>query len=533
MNRRGFLQASMLVGAMGLTRSVLANDAFGAAVASPDDKNFELAETTIADLQEAMKAGKLTARNIAEKYLKRIEDVDQRGAKLNSVIEINPDALAIAEALDKERKAKGARGPLHGIPVLIKDNIDTADRMKTTAGSLALVESKPLRDAFIAQRLREAGAVIIGKTNLSEWANFRSTRSTSGWSARGGQTRNPYALDRNPCGSSSGSGASVAANLCAVAVGTETDGSIVCPSSANSIVGIKPTLGLVSRTGIIPIAHSQDTAGPMARTVRDAAILLSALAGLDASDAVTRESRGKAHTDYTRFLDTNGLSGARIGVARKSFGFNDGVDKLLEDAIKEMKRLGAIVVDPADIATHGKFDDSEFEVLLYEFKADLNAYLAKLGARAPVHSLKEIIEFNERHKDKEMPYFGQEIFIRAQEKGALTSRAYRLALSKNHRLSRTEGIDATIQKHRLDAIIAPTGGPAWTTDLVNGDHFGGGSSSAAAVAGYPNITVPAGYVHGLPVGISFFGRAYTEPVLLKLAYAFEQATSHRRPPQLS
>ncbi len=532
MNRRSFLQTSMLVGAMGLTRSVSANDASGAAVALPDDKKFELAETTIADLQEAMKAGKLSARNIAEKYLKRIEDVDQRGAKLNSVIEINPDALVIAEALDKERKERGARGALHGIPVLIKDNIDTADGMKTTAGSLALVESKPLRDAFIAQRLREAGAVIIGKTNLSEWANFRSTHSTSGWSARGGQTRNPYALDRNPCGSSSGSGAAVAANLCAVAVGTETDGSIVCPSSANSIVGIKPTLGLVSRTGIIPIAHSQDTAGPMARTVRDAAILLSALAGIDASDAVTRESRGKAHTDYTSFLDTNGLSGARIGVARKTFGFNDDVDKLMEDAIKEMKRLGAIVVDPADIATHGKFDDSEFEVLLYEFKADLNAYLAKLGESVPVRSLKDLIEFNKRHKDKEMPYFGQEIFIRAQEKGALTSKAYRLALSKNHRLSRTEGIDATIQKHRLDAIIAPTGGPAWTTDLVNGDHFGGGSSSAAAVAGYPNITVPAGYVHGLPVGISFFGRAYSEPVLLKLAYAFEQATKFRRPPQL-
>jgi amidase len=494
-------------------------------------KEFEFDEVTIRELQEAMTSGKRSARSIAKSYLERIEEIDRHGPKLSSVIEVNPDALAIADALDKERKAKGARSPLHGIPVLIKDNIDTADRMKTTAGSLALMESKPLRDAFVAQRLREAGAVIIGKTNLSEWANFRSTHSTSGWSARGGQTRNPYALERNPCGSSSGSGASVAANLCTVAVGTETDGSIVCPSSANSVVGIKPTLGLVSRAGIIPIAHSQDTAGPMARTVWDACLLLGALAGVDARDAVTRESRGKAHADYTQFLNADGLRGVRLGVARKSFGFNDGVDKLMEDAIKEMKRRGATIVDPADIATNGKFDDSEFEVLLYEFKADLNAYLAGLGANAPVNTLKDLIDFNERNKDKEMPYFGQEIFIKAQEKGPLTSKAYRLALSKNHRLSRTEGIDATMQKHKLDAIIAPTGGPAWPTDLINGDHFGGGSSSAAAVAGYPNITVPAGYVHGLPVGISFFGRAYSEPVLIKLAYAFEQATKFRRAPE--
>lgn len=531
LNRRRFLQASLLGGAMTLTHSVWAADENPALMSSNSIAKFEFEETTIAELQEAMKSGKHTARGIAAKYLERIAEIDKRGVQLNSVIETNPDALAIADALDKERKAKGARGPLHGIPVLIKDNIDTADRMKTTAGSLALLEAKPLRDAFVAQRLREAGAVIIGKTNLSEWANFRSTNSTSGWSGRGGQTRNPYALDRNPCGSSSGSGVSVSANLCAVAVGTETDGSIVCPSSANSIVGIKPTVGLVSRAGIIPISHSQDTAGPMARTVTDAAILLGALAGLDTRDAVTSESRGKAQADYTRFLDPNGLRGARIGVARKTFGFNDHVDKLMEDAIKEMKRLGATIVDPADIATAGKFDESEFEVLLYEFKADLNAYLEGLGANAPARSLKDLIEFNERNKDKEMPYFGQEIFLRAQEKGPLTSKAYKLALAKNHRLSRTEGIDATVRKHRLDAIIAPTGGPAWTTDLINGDHFGGGSSSAAAVAGYPNITVPAGYVHGLPVGISFFGRAYSEQVLIKLAYAFEQATNFRRAPQ--
>lgn len=493
--------------------------------------SFELEEATIAQLQQAMGSGALTARSIAEKYLARIRDIDKRGPAINSVIEINPDALSIADALDKERKAKGARGPLHGIPILIKDNIDTADRMMTTAGSLALAGSISSRDSFVAQRLRAAGAVILGKTNLSEWANFRSTKSTSGWSGRGGQTRNPYVLDRNPCGSSSGSGAAVAANLCLAAIGTETDGSVVCPSSANSIVGIKPTLGLVSRSGIIPIAHSQDTAGPMARTVTDAAILLGALAGVDPRDGITRESRGRLRNDYAQFLDPKGLRGTRIGVARKSFGFSEKVDKLMSAAIEVMKSQGAIIIDPADIITAGKFDDSEFEVLLYEFKADLNAYLAGLGPSAPVHSLKEIIEFNERNREKEMPYFGQDIMIKAEAKGPLTSDAYRKALAKNHRLSRTEGIDAVMLKHRLDAMIAPTGGPPWTTDLINGDHFTGGFSTPAAVAGYPHITVPAGYVHGLPVGISFFGRAYSEPMLIKVAYAFEQATRLRRPPQ--
>lgn len=532
MNRRGFLRASMLGSAMLLTHSMLVGTEKRAWAMSPRrDKKFELEETTIAELQQAMTTGKLSARSITEKYLKRIEEVDQRGG-LNSVIETNPDALAIAEALDRERKEKGARTPLHGIPVLIKDNIDTADKMKTTAGSLALMNEKPLRDAFVAQRLREAGAVILGKTNLSEWANFRSTRATSGWSGRGGQTHNPYALDRNPCGSSSGSGASVAANLCAVAVGTETDGSIVCPSSANSIVGIKPTVGLVSRAGIIPISQTQDTAGPMARSVTDAAILLGALAGIDERDAVTKESRGKAFTDYTQFLKADGLKGARIGVARKFFGFNDRVDKLMENAIEAMKQQGAVIVDPADIATNGKFDDSEFEVLLYEFKAGINAYLAGLGVNARVKTLKDLIEFNEKHKEREMPYFGQEIFIRAEQKGPLTEKAYLAALKKDERLSRKEGIDATMLKDKLDAIIAPTGGPAWTTDLINGDHFGGGSSTPAAVAGYPSITVPAGYVYGLPVGISFFGAAYSEPVLIRLAYAYEQATKLRRPPEL-
>ncbi len=523
-NRRRFLQA----GATAIVAPVFGGSS---ALASQTAKPFELEETTIADLQDAMKSGKYTARQITEMYLARIGDIDKREPAINSVIEINPDAQVIADALDRERKEKGPRGPLHGIPILIKDNIDTADRMMTTAGSLALSGSTPSKDAFIAGRLRQAGAVLLGKTNLSEWANFRSTHSTSGWSGRGGLTKNPYALDRNPCGSSSGSGAATAANLCAAAIGTETDGSIVCPSSANSLVGIKPTLGLVSRSGIIPIAHSQDTAGPMARCVADAAILLGALTGTDSRDKVTNQSRSKSMTDYTKYLDPAGAKGARIGIIRKSFGFSERVDKLMNESIEVMKRLGAVIVDPADIPTAGKFDDSEFEVLLYEFKADLNAYLASLGPRAPVHSLKEIIAFNEQNRAKEMPYFAQEIMTRAEAKGPLTSPAYQKALAKNLRLSRTEGIDAVMIKHKLDALIAPTGGPPWKTDLINGDHFTGGFSTASAVAGYPHITVPAGYVYGLPVGLSFAGRAYTEPVLIKLAYAYEQATKHRRAPQ--
>jgi amidase len=405
--------------------------------------------------------------------------------------------------------------------------------MLTTAGSLALAGAKPpARDAFIVEKLRAAGAVILGKTNLSEWANFRSTHSTSGWSGRGGQTRNPYALDRNPCGSSSGSGAAVAANFAAAAIGTETDGSIVCPSSSNSIVGIKPTLGLVSRAGIIPIAHSQDTAGPMARTVADAAALLNALAGIDPRDEATTQRAGaSAAIDYTASLDAGGLRGARIGVARKFFGFNDRVDKLMEAAIEMMKRSGAVIVDPADIPTTGKFDDSEFEVLLYEFKADLNKYLAERGSLAPARSLKDLIEFNEQQREREMPYFGQEIFLRAEAKGPLTDKEYKEALAKNLRMARAEGIDSVMSEHKLDALIGPTGGPPWTTDLINGDHFAGASSTPAAVAGYPNINVPAGFIYGLPVGISFFGRAYSEPTLIKLAYAFEQATKHRQPPR--
>jgi len=521
MKRRQFLQST-------------AATTLAAAIAkpfSPPPPAFELDELTIADLQQGLSSGKYTSRQLVEKYSDRINDVDKKGPALRSVIEMNPDAEQIAVALDRERKEKGPRGPLHGIPILIKDNIDTQDRMMTTAGSLALVGAKPPRDAFVAQRLRAAGAIILGKTNLSEWANFRSNKSSSGWSGRGGQTKNPYALERNPCGSSFGSGAAVAANLCTAAVGTETDGSVVCPSSANSLVGIKPTVGLVSRAGIIPIAHSQDTAGPMARTVTDAAILLAALTGIDPRDDATNASRGKSVTDYREFLNKDGLRGMRLGIARKHFGFNDRVDKLMSDLLAEMKRLGAVLIDPADVPTTGKFDDSELEVLLYEFKADLNTYLAGLGPQAPVRSLKDVIEFNEKNRDREMPYFGQDIMLKAEAKGPLTSKPYLAALNKNHLLTRAQGIDAVMKKNQLDALVAPTGGPPWPTDWINGDHFTGGYSSASAVAGYPHITVPAGYVFGLPVGISFFGGAFSEAKLIKIAYAFEQATKLRRPPQ--
>jgi amidase len=533
-NRRGFLQSGLVAGAVAaISAPVLArvNSIAGEQPAVAAPQAFEFEEVTLSELQDAMQSGRKSSRAIVAAYLARVQEIDKAGPAVNSIIELNPDALETADRLDAERRAGRIRGPLHGVPVLIKDNIDTADKMQTTAGSLALVGAKPRQDAFIVQRLRDAGAVILGKTNLSEWANFRSSHSTSGWSGRGRQTRNPYVLDRNPCGSSSGSGAGISANLCAVGVGTETDGSIVCPSSANGIVGIKPTLGLVSRSGIIPISHSQDTAGPMARTVRDAAILLGVLAAPDPKDKVTSESREKTQTDYTKFLDPDGLRGARIGIPRKLYGYSDRVDKLMAEAIDVMKKQGAEIIDPAEIPTNGKFDDSEMEVLLFEFKADLNAYLAGLGPGAPVRTLKDIIEFNEKHRDREMPYFGQELMIRAEAKGPLTDKPYLAALSKNHKLSRKQGIDAVMDKFRLDALVAPTGGPAWPTDLLNGDHFTGGSSTAAAVAGYPNINVPGGYVFGLPVGISFFGRAYAEPTLIRLAYAFEQATKHRRSPK--
>jgi amidase len=492
---------------------------------------FPLEEVTAAQLQDWMTSGRYTARQVAEMYLRRIDEIDRSGPTLRAVIEVNPDALTIADALDAERKAKGARGPLHGIPVLIKDNIDTADKMLTTAGSLALEGTRPAKDAFIVERLRAAGAVILGKTNLSEWANFRSTHSTSGWSGRGGQVRNPYALDRNACGSSSGTGAAIAANLAAIGVGTETDGSIVCPSGANGLVGIKPTLGLVSRTGIVPIAHSQDTAGPMTRTVADAALLLGAMMGVDPSDPATARSDAHAVRDYTKSLDPAALKGARIGVARKQyFGYSAVADRLVDQAIADMKAQGAVIVDPADIPTASKMDACENEVLLYEFKADLNKYLASRGPSSPVHSLQDLIAFNEREKAREMPFFGQEQLLSAQKKGPLTSPAYVAARTKCRALARTQGIDLVIARHRLDAIVAPTGSPAWTTDLVNGDHFTGASSTPAAVAGYPSITVPAGEAFGLPVGISFIGPAWSEPKLIALAYAYEQAHKHRRPP---
>ena len=517
----------MMYPALGGARVVAA-----AAPRVPEIKPFELEEITIDELQAGMKSGKFTARSITEKYLERIQQIDGQGPAVNCVIEINPDALQIADTLDRERKEKGARGPLHGVPILIKDNIDTADRMMTTAGSLALVDApKPSKDAFVAARLRRAGALILGKTNLSEWANIRSSHSTSGWSARGGLTRNPYVLDRNACGSSSGTGAGVSANLAAGGIGTETDGSIVCPSSVNGLAGIKPTVGLVSRSGIIPISHSQDGAGPMCRTLRDAVIMLAALTGVDPEDSYTADSQGKSYTDYTQFLDVNGLKGARIGVARKYFGFSEGVDGIMAEAIDVMMRQGATIVDPADIETFGKFDDSETLVLQYELKADMEKYLARRGPASPMKTLKDLIEFNSKNAQKEMPYFGQDMFLKAQERGPLTTRQYVDALEKNHRLTRIEGIDAVMDKFKLDALIAPTGGPAWITDLVTGDHFGGGSSNAAAVAGYPNINVTAGYMFGLPVGISFFGLAWSEPTLLKLAYGFEQATQARKAPQ--
>lgn len=488
----------------------------------------DLDEITITQLQDGMLKGAMTSRAVCEAYIARIT---ARNDQLHAVIELNPDALSIADSLDAERRAGKLRGPMHGIPVLIKDNIATLDKMQTTAGSLALVGSRVPRDAFVAAQLRAAGAVILGKTNLSEWANFRSTHSTSGWSGRGGQARNPYALDRTTSGSSSGTGAAIAANLCAVGVGTETDGSIVDPSSRCSLVGIKPTVGLVSRAGIIPISHSQDTAGPMARTVTDAAILLTTLAGIDARDAATADSKGRAATDYTKFLDARGLAGARIGVPRPHyFGYSPHADTLVNAAIEVMRAAGAVIVDPAPIATARDIDDPEFDVLLYEFKADLNAYLAELAPGANARTLADLIAYDEAHRAQELPYFGQEIFEKAQAKGPLTEQAYIDALAKCRRLARTEGIDATMDKYKLDALVAPTNGPPPPIDLVNGDCGSGGSSTPAAVAGYPSVTVPAGYAFGLPAGVSFFGRAWSEGTLIKLAYAYEQASKMRRPP---
>ena len=537
LSRRAFLRASGVAGALAAAESACAE---GVAVptsarqeTSAGTDDFPLAEATIADLQEGLASGEWTTRSLAEAYLSRIEEIDGRGPTLRSVLETNPDALAIADRLDRERREGRLRGPLHGVPVLLKDNIDTADRMTTTAGSLALAGWIPAEDSAVASRLRAAGALLLGKANLSEWANFRSTRSSSGWSGRGGQCRNPYVLDRNPCGSSSGSGAAVSANLAAAAIGTETDGSIVCPSSANGIVGIKPTVGLVSRAGIIPISHTQDTAGPMARTVRDAAVVLGVLAGADARDPASAAADERGLADYTPFLDPAGLQGARIGVARQFLGFHDGVDRLVEEAVDAMRAAGAVILDPVVLgagAGRGALQMAEAEVLFYEFKAGLNAYLAARGPGTEVRSLAELIAFNERNAETEMPYFGQERFIAAEAKGPLSEPGYLAALAASRRLSRAEGIDRTMDEQRLDAIVGPTGGPAWVTDLVNGDHFGGSSSGYPAAAGYPNVTVPAGAVHGLPVGLSFFGRAWSEPTLIRIAHAFEQATGARFAP---
>jgi amidase len=521
-----FLTSLLGTGALAFVAAVITEDGLTQA--------GEAAETTepdIAALQAQLRSGELTGSALVKRYLRRIEKLDHSGPKLRSVLEVNPDAVRLATDLDRERKQKGPRGPLHGIPILIKDNIDTADRMTTTAGSLALEGWIPPDDAFLVKRLREAGAVILGKTNLSEWANFRSSRSSSGWSGRGGQTRHPYALDRNPSGSSSGSAVSVAANLCAAAVGTETDGSIVSPANACGIVGIKPTLGLISRSGIIPIAHSQDTAGPMARTVADAAALLGVLAGVDPHDAATAASRGHGLADYTQFLDANSLRGARLGIARQFLGANRRVDALAERALQELRRQGATLVEVDDIPNLNAFGASESEVLHYEFKADLNAYLARLPEGRP-RSLKELIAFNERESERELPFFGQETFLRAEAKGPLTEQAYLDALERNHRLSRTEGMDVVFERHQLDALLAPTGGPAGLTDLIYGGGGGlRGPSSLAAVSGYPHLTVPMGYVFGLPVGLSFLGLAWSEGRLIQLAYAYEQATHHRKPPR--
>jgi len=515
MKRRNFFKTAALGGGT-LAFAPLSSCVHPTAKTEPSVNyaDFDLNELTIAQLQEKMSSGVFTSAEITQKYLDRIELTNTKGPELRAVIEINPEALEIAKQLDAERKSGKVRGSLHGIPVLIKDNIDTGDRMQTTAGSLAMVGTPAPDDAIIIKKLREAGAVLLGKTNLSEWANFRSTKSSSGWSGRGGQVRNPFSLDRSPCGSSSGTGAAVSANLCAIGIGTETDGSIVCPSGINGIVGIKPTLGLWNGDGIIPISHSQDTAGPMARTVADAAVLLGLLA--------------EKNQDYSQFLDAGGLKNARIGIASDFFGFNGEVEKLMAEAIQKMKDAGAILVENLRFETLEEWYKMERKVLYSEFKVDLNAYL-KTRPGLKVQSLTDLIEFNKKTADTELKWFGQEIFEEAEQTKGLDDPEYIQALAKAKGLSQ-KGIEKLMDQHQLDALIAPTNGPAWTIDWVNGDHFGGGSSEPAAISGYPSITVPAGYVAGLPVGISFFGRAWSEPTLIKLAYAYEQSTKHRKAP---
>jgi amidase len=534
MNRRHFIKnttlSSFVLPSVMLAACEKTPPSESVAMANSDFRGrFELAEFTLDDLRKSLNDGKYTSRAITQLYLDRIEAVDKTNVKLNSVIEINPDALAIADTLDQERKDGKLRGLLHGIPVLIKDNINTGDKMMTTAGSLALDGNHAVQDAFIVKQLRAAGAVILGKTNLSEWANFRSIRSSSGWSSRGGQTKNPYVLDRNPCGSSSGSGAAVSANLCAVAIGTETNGSIACPSSINGIVGIKPTIGLISRSGIIPISHTQDTAGPMTRTVKDAAILLGVMAGADAADTVTQKSEGKLPAEYTAFLDANGLEGKRIGVEKSFLKVHEVVDVLLKQALDLMKQKGAEIIEVDFLSQVKDIGGDEFKVLQYEFKDGLNRYLGKL--QGPVKSLKDVIAYNKSHESLVMPFFKQEILESSEEKGSLDTPEYKDTVKKTLAVSR-KAIDGTMKEYKLDAICGPTNGPSWCTDLVNGDFFTGyGMYSPAAIAGYPSISVPMGMALGLPVGLTFIARAYEEPVLLSVAYAYEQASLKRTPPQ--
>jgi amidase len=521
MERRDFVRMGLAAGAAaGIARQVDAANLGG--------EGGALLEAGVEAQQAQMQAGKLTSKSLVQQYLARIAALDKAGPSINAIIELNPDAIAIAEAMDRERKAGTLRGPLHGIPILLKDNIATGDKMSTSAGSLALDGVRATRDAFVAKQLRAAGAVILGKTNLSEWANMRSTHSISGWSGRGGQTRNPYALDRNTSGSSAGSGAAIAASLATLAIGTETDGSIVSPSSTCGIVGIKPTLGLVSRSGIIPIAHSQDTAGPMTRSVTDAALLLTAIAGADASDAATAESAGR-HTDYAHALRLDGLRGKRVGVARNFFGSSPAIDAVIEAELALLTAQGATLVD-VQVPNIDKYNDSELEVLLGEFRPDLEAYLAAYAPQAPVKTMADVIAFNDKQAGRELQHFGQENLIAAAAKPGLDDKAYRDALANNHRYARTEGIDKIMLEQKLDALVAPTGGTAWLTDYINGDHYGGSFSSPAAVAGYPHVTVPAGYVHGLPVGLSFVGGAWSEATLIGMAYAYEQASRRRRAP---
>jgi len=528
-NRRHFLQslgmASLAATSLGTLPGCVTGTVGGSA---------SLSELSVAEVQRRMAAGSLTAERLTEHFLRRIHRLDRNGPRLNSVIEVNPDAVAMARGLDDERRTKGPRGPLHGVPVLIKDNIDTGDRMQTTAGSLALAGSIAPRDAFIVARLRAAGAVVLGKTNLSEWANFRGHRSISGWSGRGGLTRNPHMLDRSASGSSSGSGAAVAADLCTVAIGTETDGSIVSPASSCGIVGLKPTVGLLSRSGIIPISATQDTAGPMARSVADAAALLSAMTGIDSTEAASARSNPTlAGQDFTRFLDPGALKGTRIGVARNHFGWHPRIDSVMALSLKTLREQGAELIDITGFPDHAALGDAENQVLLYEFKAGLNAYLATLGDAAPVKSLAEVIAFNERNADRELKFFGQETLIEAQAKGPLTEARYLEALARCRQWSRQDGIDGMMDRHRLDALVAPTTGPAHAIELLAGDGGLGGSSTLAAVAGYPSITVPAGMIFGLPMGLSFFGRAWSEGRLIGLAHAFELSAAARRTPRFA